>query len=271
MSMDCKDCRMAVYDYLDRTLTAETRRLVEEHLASCAGCRAFYADEQARAHAWPVLLDEAARKVAAPEGLAGCLAAEIERARRSGFGWNRLGAGLAAAAALVLLFGGVLWAFVFRETAVAPAQVPAVVSLKTAEPIVVPVVTNVVPPVQIDKSERPAAVAAAVQKEGEEDMMKTQVVAAVAATVTAVAAPAVLMKASVAVAASSAASPPVVYTAQPGYAASSASAGANLEARAAGKETVTSCNLEARYRSFIPSNNSNLNSTKAHGFGIFLQ
>lgn len=138
MKRTCKECRMAVYDYLDQTLTAKARRDVERHLAACVACRAFYKTERARSHAWPVLLAAAARKVPPPEGLVNRLASWIDLARQPGFGYHaalfghaRLGAGLGIAAALALLFGGVLWALVNRETA-APASAAASAEIAAA-------------------------------------------------------------------------------------------------------------------------------------------
>jgi len=74
--LDCRETFSRVDDYLDRELSAEEQRAVEEHLERCAMCAEEFRIERA------VLDDLRAklRRVRAPEGLLGRISARLRSA-----------------------------------------------------------------------------------------------------------------------------------------------------------------------------------------------
>ena len=97
--MMCSEWETRLNEYVDGTLTAETRALVETHLAGCAGCRAAVAELRALvagAAALPKRI-EPARELWT--GVANRIG---KRERGKGKGWWRTA--LAAAATLVIGF-----------------------------------------------------------------------------------------------------------------------------------------------------------------------
>ena len=97
--MMCSEWETRLNEYVDGTLTAETRALVETHLAGCAGCRAAVAELRALvagAAALPKRIEPAR------ELWTGVAARIGKRERGKGKGWWRTA--LAAAAALVIGF-----------------------------------------------------------------------------------------------------------------------------------------------------------------------
>lgn len=97
--MMCSEWEMQLNEYVDGTLAAEARALVETHLAECAGCRAAVAELRglvAGAGALPKSIDPARELWAA-------VAARIGKEERGkGKGWWRVP--LAAAATVILAF-----------------------------------------------------------------------------------------------------------------------------------------------------------------------
>ncbi len=97
--MMCSEWETRLNEYVDGTLTAETRALVETHLAGCAGCRAAVAELRALvagAAALPKRIEPAR------ELWTGVAARMGKRERGKGQGWWRTA--LAAAATLVIGF-----------------------------------------------------------------------------------------------------------------------------------------------------------------------
>jgi anti-sigma-K factor RskA len=108
--MICPDREALVHEYVDGTLPARDRVLVEEHLALCAGCRAAVAELRglvARARTLPPSIEPT-------RDLWGGIASRLRRRQEGGGGgghgaWWRertfWGTGLAAAATLAIAFG----------------------------------------------------------------------------------------------------------------------------------------------------------------------
>lgn len=107
MTMNCEQCRNAIEDLLDSTLTAEEMLAVEAHLQHCAACRDELATAQrirhelSRLHApalRPDFLAETVGKARAPE----------PRQRKRGYGFAA-GFGSAIAAGIAVWFAVMLY------------------------------------------------------------------------------------------------------------------------------------------------------------------
>jgi predicted anti-sigma-YlaC factor YlaD len=92
-NLTCEACERELIAYLDGALTPSVARVIERHVISCARCAATADDYRALAsqlRAMPLL--------PAPEGLELRVVREMRGPRRIlSAGWQRLGAGLAAA------------------------------------------------------------------------------------------------------------------------------------------------------------------------------
>ena len=62
--MTCKDCQLACYDLLDRSLCAKDEREVLAHIEQCLACRSFLEVEGERMRTWPRLLGHSAQNAA---------------------------------------------------------------------------------------------------------------------------------------------------------------------------------------------------------------
>ena len=136
MSPVCAILRESFGDYLGDTLPAPQRRMLREHLTTCAGCLAAAAEKDAsflfaRPMAEDVAPDETARILAGVRAGVG----HIETERRVATATRRRFVGVAAAAAVALLVltipGG---SDARRETGIAalPAPVPSPVDSEQA-------------------------------------------------------------------------------------------------------------------------------------------
>jgi anti-sigma factor RsiW len=96
--MTCGEFRDRVFDFLDGTLS--DRAGFEAHAAGCEACRALVAGFESNVRALA-----ASRVPLAPPGLWAAIASRISEGRARPFRRTRIGAGLAAAAALVLSLG----------------------------------------------------------------------------------------------------------------------------------------------------------------------
>lgn len=102
--MSCEDFSSAIGEQVDGTLEGERARALDQHLATCTACRALLADLR-RIRQTAATLDRQAPPPAVWTRLSEQLRRErTERQRRAGT-WRM---GLAAAATLLLLLGGVL-------------------------------------------------------------------------------------------------------------------------------------------------------------------
>jgi len=64
--MDCMDCQFAIYDLLDRSLSAADEQIVRAHLDGCPDCRRFLEAEQLRMARLPGALALASRQATVP-------------------------------------------------------------------------------------------------------------------------------------------------------------------------------------------------------------
>ncbi len=78
----CEEAFRRLDDYLDRQLSAEETRLIEEHLDVCAACSREFAFEASVIHA----VRRKLRRVVAPPELLDRIAQEIARASENGGG-----------------------------------------------------------------------------------------------------------------------------------------------------------------------------------------
>ena len=64
--MKCKDCQLACYDLIDRSLSTSAEAEVMAHVRGCPQCRAFLEAEGRRMRVWPRLLGVAAKGMSLP-------------------------------------------------------------------------------------------------------------------------------------------------------------------------------------------------------------